>query len=146
MSRNYVVSTKIDKPVSEVFAAVVSRDLLSKYFCETATSDLEVGQVVTWRWDGWGDHPVRVDVVEKNRRIELVINSQAWKKTSADSYDVRITFNFEAAEDGGTVLSISEAGWKTDPDGLKASHENCGGWMHMATCLKAWLEHGIDLR
>ena len=50
------------------------------------------------------------------------------------------------AGDGSTLLSISEAGWRTDKDGLRGSHDNCGGWTHIAMCMKAWLEHGIDLR
>jgi len=49
-------------------------------------------------------------------------------------------------EDGATMLSISEEGWKTDAEGLKGSHDNCGGWTHMVMCLKAYIEHGIDLR
>ncbi len=42
--------------------------------------------------------------------------------------------------------SHSEEGWKTDEAGLKASHENCGGWSQTLTYLKAYIEHGIDLR
>ena len=44
------------------------------------------------------------------------------------------------------MLSISESGWKTDEEGLKGSHDNCGGWQQMAMCLKAYLEYDIDLR
>lgn len=43
-------------------------------------------------------------------------------------------------------LTLDSKAWKTDADGLKASHDNCSGWSHMATCLKAWIEHDIDLR
>ena len=78
--------------------------------------------------------------------IELVLNSKDWNKTREDAYDVRVIFEFEESDDGGTILSISESGWRTDAEGLKGSHDNCGGWMHMATCLKAFLEHGVDLR
>ncbi|MDE0753961.1 MAG: hypothetical protein OSB26_04830 [Woeseiaceae bacterium] len=57
-----------------------------------------------------------------------------------------VVFEFEALDESSTRLSISEEGWKTNAAGLKASHDNCGGWMHMGTCLKAWMEHEIDLR
>ena len=53
---------------------------------------------------------------------------------------------FEALDDNSTMLSISESGWKTNAEGLKGSHDNCGGWQHMAMCMKAYLEYGIDLR
>ena len=92
----------------------------------------------------WSD--VAVDKVIANELVQLTLDSKAWKKTADESYPVKVIFEFEALEDGNTMLSISEEGWKTDADGLKASHDNCGGWTHMATCLKAWIEHDIDLR
>ena len=146
MSRTYTVSTRINKPVTEVFAAVVEREKLEQYFTDSADSDIAPGKTVTWNWKDWGDHPVTVDVFEENARIELLLNSRDWKKTEEDHYDVRVIMEFESTDDGNTVVSISEEGWKTDVPGLKASHENCGGWMHMVVCLKAWVEHGIDLR
>ena len=146
MSKIYTVSTRINKPIAEVFAAVVEREQLQKYFTDSADSDIKAGAKVTWNWTDWGDHPVVVDVFEENARIELLLNSKHWNKTVDDDYDVRVTMVFEEAKAGGTVVSISEEGWKTDSPGYKASHENCGGWMHMVLCLKAWVEHGIDRR
>lgn len=43
-------------------------------------------------------------------------------------------------------LTLDSKVWKTDADGLKGSHDNCGGWTHLATCLKASVVHGMDLR
>lgn len=146
MARNYTVNTRIAKPVAVVFAAIVSSDKLNKYFTNGSSSNLTRGTTVLWRWDDFGELPVVVRKVVEQERIELVIDSAAWKKTTNEAYDVSVIFEFEALEDGGTMLSISEEGWKTDADGLKGSHENCGGWTHMALCLKAWLEHDIDLR
>lgn len=146
MSRNYTVSSRINRPVNEVFAAVVEHEQLVKYFTDVSSGNLAEGERIVWHWKGWGDHPVTVRSVETGRRIELVLNSKDWNKTREDAYDVRVIFEFEESDDGGTILSISESGWRTDAEGLKGSHDNCGGWMHMATCLKAFLEHGVDLR
>jgi len=147
MARNYTVQTKIQKPVSDVFDAIVSREKLCQYFTSSATGDLEEGQEVGWRWRHFhATLPVVVHQVIPAKRIELRLNTRAWEKTASDGYDVRVIFDFEALDDGSTMLSISEAGWKTDADGLKGSHDNCSGWTHMAMCLKAWIEHGIDLR
>jgi hypothetical protein len=44
------------------------------------------------------------------------------------------------------MVQISESGWRSDAEGLARSHDNAGGWMHMMCCLKAYLEHGINLR
>ena len=146
MSRNYTISTKIKRPVHEVFDAVVSHDRLSRYFTDRSSGDLAPGERIIWHWEAWGEHPVTVKVVDANRRIELMIDSGEWHKTTDDAYDVRVILEFEATEDGHTLLSIGEEGWRTDAEGLTGSHDNCGGWMHMAMCLKGYLEHGIDLR
>jgi len=146
MARNYTVSTKILRPVADVFAAVVSKDIMKNYFVDDASEDLGAGTTVRWRWNHYGESLVIVKSVELNKRIELTIDSHEWDKTADESYDVAVIFEFEALDENSTRLSISEDGWKTNADGLKASHENCGGWMHMATCLKAWMEHEIDLR
>ena len=47
----------------------------------------------------------------------------------------------KATKDGGRGLRV-----RVRAKGLKASYDNCGGWMHMSCCLKAYLEYGINLR
>lgn len=145
MSRNYTVQTKIKRPVADVFDAIVSSDSMKHYFVDSASGDLVEGEDVTWRWDRYGEFPVVVRKVVPNTLIELAIDSREWDKTRDEAYEVLVIFEFEELDDG-TMLSISEQGWKTDTEGLKGSHDNCGGWTHMATCLKAYLEYGIDLR
>ncbi|MFQ5744552.1 MAG: SRPBCC domain-containing protein [Acidobacteriota bacterium] len=147
MARNYTVQTRILRPVADVFDAIVSGDKLCNYFTDRSSGDLVQGKKVFWHWSHYEPElPVRVDEIVANRLIVLTLDSAEWKKTLDESYPVRVIFEFAELEDGGTMLSISEEGWKTDADGLKGSHDNCGGWTHMAMCLKAWLEHGIDLR
>ena len=145
MARNYTVNTRIARPVEDVFDAVVSSERLCHYFSDKSSGDLTEGDRVTWNWDEWGDHPVVVRKVVPNKLIQLSLNAKDWHKTD-ESYDVAVIFEFEALENGDTMLSISEEGWKTDEAGFKASHENCGGWTHMAMCLKGYIEYGIDLR
>jgi len=146
MARNYTIQTKIMRPVADVFDAVFSKEKMLNYFVDAASGDLVEGSTVRWRWDHYGENPVVVKKVVGDELIELTLNSRDWDKTKDEAYDVRVIFEFSVLEDGATMLSISEEGWKTDADGLKASHDNCGGWQHMAMCLKAWIEHGIDLR
>ncbi len=147
MPRNYTIRTKIRRPTTEVFDVVLSSNKLCQYFTSEASGDLKEGTEIRWRWKHYdAELPVMVEKVIANELIELVLDAKAWKKTSDESYAVKVVFEFEELDDDSTMLSISEEGWKTDADGLKASHENCSGWSHMATCLKAWIEHGIDLR
>ena len=145
VARNYTVQTKIERPVTDVFDAVVSSERMKRYFVNGASSDLFEGETVIWRWDHYGENPVVVKKVVENKLIELALDSKEWDKTKDEAYEVLVIFEFEEVDDG-TMLSISEQGWKTDADGLKGSHDNCGGWTHMAMCLKAYIEHDIDLR
>ena len=146
MSRNYTVNTQIARPVADVYDAIVSSDRLTRYFTNSSSGDLKEGESITWTWNDWGDFPVTVRKMVTNEMIVLALESKIWKKTKEGSYEVLVIFEFEELEDGATMLSISEEGWKTDAEGLKGSHDNCGGWMHMLMCLKAYIEHGIDLR
>jgi len=147
MARSYTVQTRILRPVADVFDAVISSDKLCNYFTSEASGDLTEGAEVGWRWAHYdATLPVIVSKIIENKLIELTLNSKEWKKTSDDHYDVLVIFEFEELDDGNTMLSISEDGWRTDDEGLRGSHDNCGGWTHMAMCLKAWIEHEIDLR
>ena len=146
MARNYTVQTKILRPVADVFDAVVSKEKMLKYFVDGASGDLVEGSTVRWHWNHYGENPITVKKIVENKLVELTLDSREWDKTSNEAYEVTVIFEFEELDDGATLLSISEEGWKTDAEGLRGSHDNCGGWTHMAMCLKAWIEHGIDLR
>ncbi len=147
MELKFRVSGRIAKPVAEVFEAVVSPDSLSAYFTTGgARGRLETGATVTWEFaDHPGAFPVKVVEAVPNERI--VFRWEASEGESAGAgYDTTVTMTFEALEDGRTLVSIIEEGWRQTPDGLKGCLGNCGGWTQMLCCLKAWLEYGITLR
>lgn len=145
MKPAFKVSGRISKPVAEVFEAVVNPDHLSHFFTTGgAKGRLETGSTVTWDFaDFPGAFPVRVETVEPNRRIVLhwTANDDAPSR-----HDTTVTMTFEALEDGRTLVSISEEGWRESEKGLKASYGNCEGWAGMLCAMKVWLEHGINLR
>jgi uncharacterized protein YndB with AHSA1/START domain len=84
-------------------------------------------------------HPVQVKQIVPNSKIVIEWPSASGGTTVAE-------MSFSALEDGRTMVKISESGWPANDDGLKASYKNCEGWQHMISCLKAYLQHGIDLR
>jgi uncharacterized protein YndB with AHSA1/START domain len=142
MSFGFSVSGRIAKPVAEVFDAVVNPKKLSGYFTTIngASAPLVAGTIVTW----WGDVPVEVDEVAKDSRI--VLRWDATGESGKPAYKTRIEMNFEPLEDDATFVTIAEAGWHEDAVGLKRSYLNCEGWSQMLACMKAYLEHGINLR
>lgn len=141
MDPTFQVQLKIRKPVAEVFDAVVKPDKLSGYFVRTASGPLVEGVTVKWSFD---EAPQPFDVVVrrvvKNERIVF-----EWPAEEG-AYNTRVEMAFKTLDDGGTLVQISESGWRPTPAGIKASYENAGGWMHMLVCLKGYLEYGINLR
>ena len=146
MEHTYTISTAINRPAHDVFEALLDPQKLVHYFADRVSGRLEPGARITWSWSEWGDYPVVVDEVIPDRRIVLRLDTVDWKKSKSDAYDITVTIELESLDSGRTMLRISESGWKRDADGLRGSYDNCGGWQHMALCLKAWIEHDIDLR
>jgi uncharacterized protein YndB with AHSA1/START domain len=150
MQLKFTISGRIAKPVSEVFEAVVNPDHLSHYFTTGgAKGRLEPGATVTWDFaDFPGAFPVRVGEVEKDKRIVLYWEAadDAPEGEEAAPHDTKATMIFEPLEDGRTLVSISEEGWRETEKGLKASYGNCEGWTGMLFAMKMWLEHGLQIR
>ena len=146
MELKFEVAGRIARPVEEVFEAVVDPGTLSRYFTTGgAEGRIEPGATVSWSFHDFpGAFPVEVVEVEKNKRI--VLRWEADENDPSAKYDTIVTMRFEALEDGRTLVSIGEEGWRETPAGLKASYGNCMGWSQMLCAMKAWVEHGINLR
>ena len=150
MELKFKVSGRIAKPVAEVFEAVANPSELSRYFTTGgAKGRLATGATVMWDFHDFpGAFPVDVVEVVKNEKIVL-----RWAADDGDpvpgqsaNYQTTVTMTFEGLDDGRTLVSISEEGWRETPGGQKASYNNCGGWMQMLCAMKAYLDHGINLR
>lgn len=142
MNLGFDVYAKIARPRPEVFDAVADPKRLSSYFTTGGSSGpLRQGESVRWKFAGFdGEYPVRVTKLVPGERIEF-----SWE-TNSGGYDTQVIMTFESADAGTTLVRIAESGWREDPTGLADSYGNCSGWMQMLCCLKAWAEHGINLR
>ena len=155
MELAFKVHIKIQKPVDEVFDAVYNPEKISKYFTTNgASAPLDGGTTVMWDFaDFPGAFPVKVLECAKNERIviEWEANDSGYDPKNPDAmkpagYNTQVTFTFEPLENGSTQVSIGESGWRETGGGLKASYGNCFGWSQFICALKAYLEHGINLR
>jgi uncharacterized protein YndB with AHSA1/START domain len=143
MTYEFRVNARMGKAVADVFDAVVNPQKLAGYFVTTAggaSAPLVKGTTVIW----WGDVPVEVDEVIKDKRI--VFRWSAGAAKAENPYQTRVEMAFEPLDDGGTMVTISEGAWNAGETGLKKSYLNCEGWTQMLCCMKAFLEHGINLR
>ncbi|MEM8918346.1 MAG: SRPBCC domain-containing protein [Pseudomonadota bacterium] len=152
MDLKFKVAARIAKPVEEVFEAVVDPSSLSSYFTTGgAKGRLEKGATVAWDFHDFpGAFPVEVREVVENEKIvlqwEAVDGSGNDCNVSGAGYQTTMTMEFTALEDGRTLVTIAEQGWRKDEAGLQASYGNCEGWTQMLCSLKMWVEHGINLR
>ncbi|AKF86504.1 Uncharacterized conserved protein YndB, AHSA1/START domain [Myxococcus fulvus] len=141
MEPRFQVQLKVQKPVAQVFDAVVDPRKLSGYFVQTASGPLVAGATVKWSFaEVPGEHDVVVREVEKDARLVF-----EWE-AGPGGYQIRVEMRFTPIDAGNTMVQIRESGWKDTLADVQASYGNCGGWMHMMSCLKAYLEYGINLR
>ena len=155
MELKFRVAARIAKPVHQVFEAVADPAKLSNYFTTGgAQGRLETGATVKWDFHDFpGAFPVYVIDVVQDQKIVLewqanegeAPNVAGGEITDAD-YRTRVTMSFSALDDGRTLVEIAEEGWRDNQAALGASYGNCQGWSQMLCALKAWLEHGINLR
>lgn len=152
MDLQFQVSIRIARPVHDVFEAVADPDQLSRYFTTGgAKGRMDTGATVMWDFHDFpGAFPVEVVEVERDRKI--VFRWQANEGVSEGAplvdvdYKTEVTMIFEPLDDGRTLISVTEHGWRETQAGLNGSYGNCMGWTQMICALKAWLEHGINLR
>ena len=153
MDLKFKVSAHIARPVGQVFEAVADPEQLSRYFTTGgAKGRLETGATVSWDFHDFpGAFPVEVVEVVPNQRIVLRWEANEGppadgEATAGAGYQTTVTMEFEPTQDGRTLVTIIEEGWRETSGGLKASYGNCMGWSQMLCALKVWLEHGINLR
>jgi len=153
MELKFKVSGRIARPVEEVFEAVADPAKLSAYFTTGgAVGRMQTGATVQWEFaDFPGAFPVEIVEVEPNRRIVLQWEANEGPPDDGEpvvraAYMTTVVFTFEPLDDGRTLVTIEEGGWRETPTGLKAAFGNCQGWSQMLAALKVWVEHGINLR
>ena len=147
MAYEFRVSGRIAKPVHEVFEAVVDPGQLSGYFTTGgAQGRLETGATVTWDFHDFpGAFPVHVVEVQQDRKVVLRWDA-ADGPDEGGLYQTTVTMSFESLDDGRTLVSIAEEGFRESAAGKKAAFGNCEGWTGMLCALKVYIEHGINLR
>ena len=154
MELKFRVAARIARPVHEVFEAVADPRQLSAYFTTGgAKGRLETGATVTWDFHDYpGAFPVDVIEVVPNERIIFEWDAADGEPPEGGvhvkaGYKTRVTMTFTGIDDGArTLVEIREEGWRETQKALDASYGNCQGWTQMLCALKAWLEHGFNLR
>jgi len=133
------VQDRILKPVNEVFAAVVDPAKMCHYFISGASGPMKAGTTVEWEFaDVGAKGSVDVMEVEENRRIVF--------ESAPGGAKSRTTIQFRTDGPDATVVTINEAEFPMDQEGVKRAMGQTAGWTYFLACLKAYLQFDINLR
>ena len=131
--------TKIPKPVSEVFDAIINPNKMSQYFISSASGPMVEGKTLTWVFEDVGaSGQVIIKKIDENQRIVL-----EWSATGVPT-DVTLIFN--PSDANTTEIHIVESGWPLNNEGVKHALQQNRGWTDFVCCLKAYLLFNVDLR
>ncbi len=133
------VAMQIQKPIDEVFNAIIVPDKMSNYFISESTGNMKEGVNLIWKFPEFDiDCPIRVGKIQTNKYI-----SYYW---FMDKIELLVEITLTPSEKNSTLVSISEKSRENDEAGIKWLSGNSFGWSNFLACLKAYLEFGINLR
>ena len=130
---------QIQKPVNDVFEAIVDPIKMSNYFISEGSGRMETGKMIKWKFPEFDiEFPVKTGKIEKDRYI-----SYTWE---IDGRELLVEMILASRDDNDTLVTITEGYWENNEAGIKWLKGNTEGWANFLACLKAYLEYGINLR
>jgi uncharacterized protein YndB with AHSA1/START domain len=130
---------QIQKPINEVFEAIINPEKMSNYFISQSTGIMEEGKNLIWKFPEFDfECPVKVQKIEKDKYISFY-----WENSGVD---LLVEITLSEKENNSTLVSISEKSMENNEAGLKWLSGNSFGWSNFLSCLKAYLEYNINLR
>ncbi|MFD2517807.1 SRPBCC domain-containing protein [Salinimicrobium flavum] len=131
---------QIARPVNDVFEAILEPDNMSNYFIAESSGRMEEGKTLQWKFPEF-DEWVEIEVVEIT--TDEYISFQ-WEGSKDKKLLVEITLL--PMNGNSTLARVTEGEMEPDETGIKWLAQNTEGWANFLACLKAYLEHGINLR
>jgi len=133
-------SLKMQKPLHEVFEAIVDPLKMSNYFISKSSGRIEEGKTLIWKFPEFDmEFPIRVAKVETDKYISFFWND-------FDGTETNVEISLSPKEDDSTFVTVTEKSRPNDADGIKWLQGNTEGWANFLACMKAYLEYGINLR
>lgn len=130
---------QIQKPIQEVFEAIVNPELMSQYFIGQSNGRMQSGKELLWKFTEFEtEFPIKVGAIELNQLVSFY-----W---SMDNIETKVQINLTIKENNSTLVSINEKSRINDAKGIQWLSGNSFGWSNFLACLKAYLEYGINLR
>ncbi len=135
---NNVTIFQIFKPANDVFEAFVDPEKIGNFWFSSGSERWEQGKIVTLRYE---EYDAEGDI----KIIEMTPNSKIVFQWGGDGEGNMVTITIKEIEPSHTEIEIVEEGFN-EKDEHYAAHlvDNKEGWVYMLTCLKGYLEFGIN--
>lgn len=133
---NNLTKFQINRPAHEVFEAFVDPAKIGNFWFSSSSARWEVGRNITLFYDIYNaEVGITVHEIQVNKRIVF-----QW---AGEENTVTITLN--ALDEVKTIIEVNEEGFQEDDPGLlQKMIDNKEGWVYVLSCLKGYLEHGIN--
>lgn len=129
---------KIVKPINEVFEAFVDPVKIGNFWFSSSSERWEQGKTVTLRYDEY-DAQLDIEV------MEIEINKKIVFQWGANEKGNIVTISLKEVEHSNTIIEVNEEGFnENDPELVHKMLDNKEGWVFMLTCLKGYLEFGVN--
>jgi uncharacterized protein YndB with AHSA1/START domain len=133
------VRERVLQRIGKVFAALIDPREMAHYFISGASGPMKAGAAVDWEFADV-DAKLSVDVIDVEENRQVIFD---W---SACGPKTRVTIKLAADDPTTTVVTINESRFPMDEDGVKRALGQNAGWTYTLCCLKAYLQHGVNLR
>jgi uncharacterized protein YndB with AHSA1/START domain len=132
------VQARIARAPADVFDAIVDPAKMSQYFISRGSARMTPNARIEWEWaDAGAKAAIEVIQVVPDQKIIFL-----WPAAGAKT---KVTLLLEADGDG-TRITASEAPFALTEEGVARALGQNQGWTDFCCCLKAYLQHGINLR
>lgn len=131
------VEDTIARPLAEVREAIVDPRHMAQYFLSRGSGRMTSGAKLEWEWSDVGATlSIHVRQVEDDRITFL------WSATGTPTL---VTLAL-AADGAATKITATEEPFELSEEAAARAIGQTQGWTDFCCCLKAYLQHGIDLR
>jgi len=136
---NNQTKIEIHKPAADIFEAFVDPVKIGNFWFSSSSERWAEGKTITLRYDEY-DAEGDIHVLEVIDHQKIVYE---WGQEEGEPHRVTITLN-ETRPDS-TVVEVVEDGFnEQDPELIAKLVDNKEGWVFALTCLKAYLEFGVN--
>ncbi len=131
---------QIARSCKDIFEAIVEPEKMTNYFISQASGSMEEGKTIDWIFPEFPDSfPVKVLKIKDPENV-------IFEWDGSDTFKTTVEINLEKIANSQTLIRITEGKMEVNEQGIKWYGQNTEGWVNFLTCLKAYMEHGINLR